>query len=411
MKIIHTADLHLGNVFHQHTRTEEHQHFLDWLRQTLRSEAADALIISGDIFDNHNPSAEAQRMFYDFLHQAEEENEGLQIVIIAGNHDAGARLEAATELLRRHNIYVRGTLQRDAQGQVDLAQHLLPLARRGEQEAAVVCFALPYLRSADLPTGMQQGAALQHYFTTMEQVLKTSDFRGLPIVAMAHCYTAGAEVALLEHSERLVVGGEDVVDDGIIPRHFAYTALGHLHKAQSVNDRDNVRYAGSPIALSFSERGYQRSVVSITIEPNASTRVGIIAYKPLVALLSVPERGAGEVEEVLQALRRLPDRAAHPLPETWPYLEVNLKLRQPEPELRHKLLDIVKDKAVRFCRATTSAKRAPNATLRQLPTLDGELQRLTPLDIAQQFYQERYDQPMPKALTERFRKAEEATHQ
>ncbi|MCF0235373.1 MAG: exonuclease subunit SbcD, partial [Bacteroidaceae bacterium] len=95
MKIIHTADLHLGNVFHQHSRTAEHQHFLDWLRQTLTSEAADALIISGDVFDTHNPSAEAQRMLFDFLLQATEENEGLQIVVVAGNHDAGARLEAA----------------------------------------------------------------------------------------------------------------------------------------------------------------------------------------------------------------------------------------------------------------------------------------------------------------------------
>ena len=111
MKIIHTADWHLGNVFHRHHRVAEHRHFFGWLRDTIVAQQPDALIVSGDIFDGPNPSAEVQRLFYDFLTHLSVEHPGMSIVLIAGNHDSGARLEAGEELLRMHNIYVRGTVK------------------------------------------------------------------------------------------------------------------------------------------------------------------------------------------------------------------------------------------------------------------------------------------------------------
>ena len=140
MKIIHTADLHLGNVFHQHSRVAEHRHFFQWLLQMLKHEEPDALIISGDIFDSPNPSVEVQRLFFDFLNQCTQENEGMQVVVIAGNHDSGARIEAAEELLRLHNIYVRGTVQRKGEN-IDFERNILPLSPRHTSEAAVVCSA------------------------------------------------------------------------------------------------------------------------------------------------------------------------------------------------------------------------------------------------------------------------------
>ena len=153
MKIIHTADLHLGNVFHQHSRVEEHRHFFQWLLQTLREETPDALIISGDIFDTPNPSVEVQRLFFDFLTDCTDQNEGMQVVIIAGNHDSGARLETAEALLQQHNIYVRGTVHRTGDS-YDFERNILPLSTRHSSEAAVVCYALPFLRAIDYPHGM-----------------------------------------------------------------------------------------------------------------------------------------------------------------------------------------------------------------------------------------------------------------
>ena len=79
MKLIHTADWHLGNTFHGHDRADEHAHFLSWLLEVVRQQRPDALIISGDIFDTANPPARAEKQFFDFLIQATSAVEGLQV--------------------------------------------------------------------------------------------------------------------------------------------------------------------------------------------------------------------------------------------------------------------------------------------------------------------------------------------
>ena len=93
MKIIHTADWHLGNNFHGHDRTNEHRHFLNWLLHTLDKQQPDALLIAGDVFDSSNPSAAAEELLFDFLLKATTLVPGLQVVITAGNHDSGSRLD------------------------------------------------------------------------------------------------------------------------------------------------------------------------------------------------------------------------------------------------------------------------------------------------------------------------------
>ena len=84
MKIIHTADWHIGQTFFGYDRFQEHQYFLDWLTDQITTQQIDVLLISGDIFDVANPSAQAQRQFYRFLRRVTEQNPGLQIILIAG---------------------------------------------------------------------------------------------------------------------------------------------------------------------------------------------------------------------------------------------------------------------------------------------------------------------------------------
>ena len=146
MKILHTADWHLGNTFHGHSRLDEHRHFLKWLLQTLREKQPDALLVTGDVFDSANPSAAAEELLYDFLLRATLEVPGLQIVLTAGNHDSAGRLEAPAALLKTHNIYVRGTIHYTTKGEPDFDYYLLPLADRQTGQASCVCMALPYLR-------------------------------------------------------------------------------------------------------------------------------------------------------------------------------------------------------------------------------------------------------------------------
>ena len=119
MKIIHTADWHIGQTFFGYDRFQEHQYFLDWLTDQITTQQIDVLLISGDIFDVANPSAQAQRQFYRFLRRVTEQNPGLQIILIAGNHDSASRLETPIPLLEEMNIQIRGTVRKRADGTID----------------------------------------------------------------------------------------------------------------------------------------------------------------------------------------------------------------------------------------------------------------------------------------------------
>ena len=410
MKIIHTADLHLGNVFHQHSRVEEHRHFFQWLLQTLREETPDALIISGDIFDTPNPSVEVQRLFFDFLTDCTDQNEGMQVVIIAGNHDSGARLETAEALLQQHNIYVRGTVHRTGDS-YDFERNILPLSTLHSSEAAVVCYALPFLRAIDYPHGMSVEEGLKHHLEQMDKYHKKSDFKSLPVVVAAHFYAVGAYVNEVEHSERLVVGGQDAVSVGNMAKRYAYTALGHIHKAQAVNDLETVRYAGSPIPLSFSERDYQRSVTLLNIDEGGNTEVSTLDYTPLCVLLTLPQYGYASPEKLLSLLAELPEDDGTQARETWPFLELRVEISQPEPELRAQIVQQLSNKAVRFCRVATNLAHSGERKAEDLPSLANNLEQISPLDLAQRHYQERFDNEMPDALLQRFKMAEQLLHE
>ncbi len=403
MKIIHTADWHLGNVFHRHNRVAEHRHFFGWLRDTIVQQQPDALIVSGDIFDGPNPAAEVQRLFYDFLTHLSVEHPGMSIILIAGNHDSGARLEAGEELLRLHNIFVRGTVWKDAEGETYFERMILPLAPRGSDTAEVVCYALPFLRPADYPAGLSVQDGLRHYLTNLDKRLKKTAFKRLPVVVVAHFYAHGALIQAHEHSERLVVGGQDMVEIDTMGKAYAYVALGHIHRPQAVGNCANVRYAGSPLALSFSERDYKRAVNLVEIDTQGHVETTSLFYTPLCALVSLPDRGALDPQEALSRLRSLPDAQPDDDREAYPYVEMNIRLAQPEPELRRRIGEIIEHKAVKFCRITTSTYREQSAQDdTQRPAVENSLHSQAPIDIAKQYYTARYGNEMPEALVERF---------
>lgn len=403
MKIIHTADWHLGNVFHRHNRVAEHRHFFGWLRDTIVQQQPDALIVSGDIFDGPNPAAEVQRLFYDFLTHLSVEHPGMSIILIAGNHDSGARLEAGEELLRLHNIFVRGTVWKDAEGETYFERMILPLAPRGSDTAEVVCYALPFLRPADYPAGLSVQDGLRHYLTNLDKRLKKTAFKRLPVVVAAHFYARGALIQAHEHSERLVVGGQDMVEIDTMGKAYAYVALGHIHRPQAVGNCANVRYAGSPLALSFSERDYKRAVNLVEIDTQGHVETTSLFYTPLCALISLPDRGALDPQEALSRLRSLPDAQPDDDREAYPYVEMNIRLAQPEPELRRRIGEIIEHKAVKFCRITTSTYREQSAQDdTQRPAVENSLHSQAPIDIAKQYYTARYGNEMPEALVERF---------
>ncbi|SCC50126.1 Exodeoxyribonuclease I subunit D [Chitinophaga costaii] len=148
MKLLHTADWHIGQLFHEYDRTYEHQSFLSWLHETLIAEKIAVLLISGDIFNLSNPSVVCVKMFYRFLKQAETVNPDLQIIITAGNHDSAARLESPKPLLEASNIHVIGLVEKKDDGSIDYEKLIIPLKDKDGTTKAL-CLTVPFLRMRD----------------------------------------------------------------------------------------------------------------------------------------------------------------------------------------------------------------------------------------------------------------------
>ncbi|RDV16010.1 exonuclease subunit SbcD [Pontibacter diazotrophicus] len=253
MRVLHTSDWHLGQRLVNLERTEEHQHFLNWLLQTIEQEQVEALIMAGDVFDNGAPSNTALKLYYDFLRKVCATC-CRHIIITGGNHDSVSTLNAPRELLECFNIYVIGGATPDP------LDELIELRNTQGVLELVVC-AVPFLRDRDIrlsvagesyeerETRIKEGIAA-HYeaFVPHLQQYKEQD---IPVVATGHLFAAGSTAS--DSEKEIHVGNLGQIGADQFPKEFDYVALGHLHRPQQVNKRHHIRYSGSPIPLSFSE--------------------------------------------------------------------------------------------------------------------------------------------------------------
>jgi exonuclease SbcD len=395
MRLLHTSDWHLGQSLHNFERHYEHQRFLDWLLDTLVAEQADALLIAGDIFDNANPSSASQKQLYRFLQQARERVPHLNLIVIAGNHDSPSRLEAPGPLLEAHGTRVVGTVQRDADGDIDLEQLVLPLTGRGGAVKAW-CLAVPFLRPGDVPR-IEDTAAdpyLAGIALLYRQALELALARrqdGQAILAMGHCHMVDGQMSN-DSERRIVIGGTEMLPAGIFDPAIVYAALGHLHLAQSVGkQQQHIRYCGSPIPLSFAEVGYQHQVLRIDIDGAAVSEIVPLLVPRAVELLRIPARPA-LLPQVLEELAALAVDEAPP--ERQPFLEVRVLLDAPEPGLRSRIEAALDGKPVRLAKIETSSAARGSSIDDDVMTLD-QLEQLKPDDIFRQLYRQRFDNDAP----------------
>ena len=398
MRLLHTSDWHLGQSLHNFERTYEHQRFLDWLLDTIVAEQADALLIAGDIFDNANPSSASQKQLYRFLQRARERVPHLNLVIIAGNHDSPGRLEAPGPLLEAHGTRVVGSVQRKADGEIDLEQLVLPLTgRSGAVEAW--CLAVPFLRPGDVPrvAAPEDGDGADPYLAgiallykqTLELALERRQ-DGQAILAMGHCHMVDGQMSN-DSERRIVIGGTEMLPAGIFDPAIVYAALGHLHLAQSVGKQQHIRYCGSPIPLSFAEVGYQHQILRIDIDGAAVREIVPVPVPRAVQLLRVPARPA-LLAQVLEELAAL--EAPEAEPDQQPFLEVRVLLDAPEPGLRARVEAALDGKPVRLAKIETSSAARNTSIDEEVMTLD-QLEQLKPDDIFRELYRQRFDNDAP----------------
>lgn len=403
IRILHTADWHLGQTFFGYDRTEEHEVFLNWLAEEIRQKEIDALIIAGDVFDVSNPSAASQSMYYQFIYRVTAENPYLQIVIVAGNHDSAARLEAPLPLLQAMRTEVRGVVRKLEGGEIDY-DHLTVELKNRKGEVELLCMAVPFLRQGDYPAVQTEGnpyaEGVRELYAQLLQRLWKRRTENQAILAIGHLQATGSEIAEKDYSERTVIGGLECVSPEAFSEQIAYTALGHIHKAQRVSGRENVRYAGSPIPMSFAEKHYHHGVVMVTFDGGCAVDIERLECPKLIPLLSVPNGEPVSPEAILEALKELPETEA-----VAPYLEVKVLLEEPEPMLRQEIEDALANKNYRLARIVSTYRTETGNTTKENENWKRGLQEMSPLQIAQSAFEKIYQVEMPVELTGLFEEA------
>ena len=403
IRILHTADWHLGQTFFGYDRAGEHEVFLNWLAGEIREREIDALIIAGDVFDVSNPSAASQSLYYHFIYRVTAENPTLQIVIVAGNHDSAARLEAPLPLLQAMRTEVRGVVRKSDDGEIDY-DHLTVELKNRDGEVELLCMAVPFLRQGDYPTVPTEGnpyaEGVRELYTQLLQRLWKRRKENQSILAIGHLQAIGSEIAEKDYSERTVIGGLECVSPDAFSEQIAYTALGHIHKAQRVSGRENVRYAGSPIPMSFAEKHYHHGVVEVTFDGGCAVDIMRVECPRLIPLMSVPNGEPASPEIVLEILKELPVTEG-----TAPYLEVKVLLDEPEPMLRQEVEEALADKNYRLARIVSTYRNETGNAEKENENWKRGLQEMSPLQIAQSAFEKIYQVEMPEELTDLFQEA------
>lgn len=256
MKILHTADLHLGQVIYQnYDRSDEHRHFFDQLKKWCKQYQPDALVVSGDVFDIQQPSATTKKAFTEQFVEVHKAYPNMRIIVTAGNHDSASRLHADSAVWSFANTTVIG-----------LAPNILP--QEGWEERYIVrldsgyIIALPYMSS-------ERTADLQHLL----DVVAKENTDGKPVVMTGHTAVTGLDI--LGHD--FDIGTLKTQNVASLGEGYDYLALGHIHKPQTIGHMEDtmqenvtyqapvIRYSGSALHVSCDE-AYPHSVSLVEID-------------------------------------------------------------------------------------------------------------------------------------------------
>ena len=302
MKILHTADWHLGQRLKNFIRDDEHHLALEWLHQTIVSEGVNLLIVAGDIFDIMNPPNSSRRLYYKFLAKLSKTHCDY-IIIIGGNHDSPNMLNAPSELLESLNIHVIGCATED------ISNEIIEL-KKGDKIEAVVA-AVPFLRDQDLRKSTMgegemdryekvQKGIINHYQEVANKVEKYKELN-IPIITTGHLYASGA-FTNSENQDNIYMGSVENIGADDFPMVFDYVALGHIHSAQPIGDLYHVRYSGSLIPLTFKEGQEDKSVTLIEFEGRQMIagvkEIPVPCFRKLISI-------QGNYEEVLNKLQTI----------------------------------------------------------------------------------------------------------
>jgi len=296
LNFLHTSDWHLGARLGDYSRMAEQREVLEEIRTAAESGEADFVIIAGDVFDNFNPPNEAVELLYRELKKLADDGRR-PVIVIAGNHDSPDRIEAPDPLAVECGIFfigypdfTRGRVELESGVAVDFpAQGILTIDFPDKPQVRILT--TPYanenrLRKFLAPENREQQISDILGSSWNQLAGKYCDDAGCNILT-AHLFMsedrhagelfAEAGPAVEEPDEERSIlhpGGLELIDAALVPTPIQYTALGHLHRPQSIREGGSpIVYSGSPLAFGLSEENQQKSVVMVELEPGRKAKV------------------------------------------------------------------------------------------------------------------------------------------
>ena len=343
MRILHTADWHLGKSLEKKSRIDEQRKFLDDFIEIAKENDIDLVIIAGDIYDSSNPPAIAEKMFYDTLKKISDNGKRL-ILIIAGNHDNPERLVASAPLAREHGIIMIGTLKTiidtgnyGRHKIINSGEGFIEIEINGEK---AVILTVPYLSEKrlnevlykDMDSDEERIKSYSDRVFSLFDSLKDNYREDTINLLVSHLYAMGSEEGGSERSIQL--GGSYIVNCECFPKEAQYIALGHVHKPQLVpGTNKKARYSGSPIHYNKKEVSYNKKCFVVDVKANEEANVKEIyfkVYKPIEIWK------CENFDDALLKCEENKDR------ECWVYLEIKVDRYMREDEIK-KLKELKKD--------------------------------------------------------------------
>lgn len=407
LKFIHTGDWHLGHELSSFNRTAEQRDMLRSIASIVEREQPDALLICGDVFHTATPSNAAMTMLADELDNIRSAAPRMKIIMIAGNHDSGSRLEIMRAPWRHLGIEVVGRVIRDPEsGAIDFSRHIITLMDKETGQKKGVIAALPHIFDRGYPpiddTPGDSAFQKQRFLTRLNSLVEAEAEDEVPVVALAHLAIEGCEwrghdrVASASANEHDIIGGLESVARDKFPLEADYLALGHIHCPQIFRSPSGATasYSGSPLAVSFDE-DYPHSVNIVTIEGRGSTpEIKRVEITPRFPLVTIPEAGEPPYSfpEALEAITSYPDEA---------YLRVRVLIDGlPPAGAVEQAAKASAASPARFCKFLWERPKADSTSDRALPSVADldTFRQLDPLEVAERYYTSRNGEIMPPEL-------------
>ena len=360
MKLIHLSDLHLGKRVNEVSMIEDQEYILQQIIRIIKDENADAVLLSGDIYDKSVPSAEAVTLFDEFLSRLAQLK--VQVFAISGNHDSPERLAFGNRLMEGAGIHMSPVYN----GEV------APIVL-SDEHGDISFWLLPFIKPAHVKRFYPNEGIESYTDACRVAVEKMSIDTTERNVLLTHQFVTGASFDP-EGSEEISVGGSDNVDASVF-ENFDYVALGHIHGPQNIGS-NKIRYCGTPLKYSFSEVNHYKSVTVVELGAKGELELHTTPLTPRHDMRII----RGSFEEVT-------DKAFYEGTATDDYLQVTLTDEEDVPEAIGKL---------RVIYPNIMKLTYDNTRTRTNQLIDGaeDVEQRSPLQLFAELYELQNNQPM-----------------